>query len=469
MSGFFNAGETKIRPGVYHRYDNIGNADVVTAREGVGVAVVSGNWGALNTPVHIDGSINVPSIIGYGSGNEVVTEMLAGGVSELIVVRVGHGGKNATVKLKDSATSGADVIELTTLYPTSRQFTVTVKASLTDETQKELSINEGSKVLEKFGFAIGGSEVDSLIAVLADSKYVAAKKLSAGNGTIANVQQSAFAGGADPDIDTEAYSDAFSAAESETMDMICVDSNDQKVHNLLSAFINRIFQDGSYPMGCVSEPKSVKLETRISHARSMNDEKIIYVLNSWTDSANEVYEGYKAAARIGGMICASSSGASLTHDPIKRAVALNETLTNSEIKKALQSGCFAITTSKAGDVRIEQSINTLVNPSGNQDEGWKKVRRTKTRFEMMDRIDRVLDPMIGAVNNDSDGRAAVVAAAQRVIDTMIGEKKLLAGTFAEDPDYPARGDSAWFIITVDDIDSIEHMYLAYHFRFSPEN
>ena len=51
---------------------------------------------------------------------------------------------------------------------------------------------------------------------------------------------------------------------------------------------------------------------------------------------------------------------------------------------------------------------------------------------------------------------------------MIGEKKLLSGNCMEDPSNPAAGDSAWFIIAVDDIDSIERAYLTFRFRFSAD-
>ena len=72
------------------------------------------------------------------------------------------------------------------------------------------------------------------------------------------------------------------------------------------------------------------------------------------------------------------------------------------------------------------------------------------------------------MDNDPDGRAAVIAAAQRVIDAMVGEKKLLSGTVIEDEGNPAQGDSAWFIIAVDDLDSIETIYLTFRFRFAAE-
>jgi len=86
----------------------------------------------------------------------------------------------------------------------------------------------------------------------------------------------------------------------------------------------------------------------------------------------------------------------------------------------------------------------------------------------MQRIDDTLEPVVGNVNNDPDGRATVVAGGNKVIKTMFREKKLLDGGYMmEDSNYPPEGDSAWFAIVVDDIDSIEKVYLVYRFRFAP--
>ena len=53
---------------------------------------------------------------------------------------------------------------------------------------------------------------------------------------------------------------------------------------------------------------------------------------------------------------------------------------------------------------------------------------------------------------------------------MIATKKLLPGSLMmEDENNPAQGDSAWFVIAVDDIDSIEKFYLTYRFRFTAED
>ena len=82
-------------------------------------------------------------------------------------------------------------------------------------------------------------------------------------------------------------------------------------------------------------------------------------------------------------------------------------------------------------------------------------------------MDRTLMPKVGKVSNDSDGIADVIQSGQRILDAMVNEGKLFATpVFAQDPANPPEGDSAWFIIQADDIDSLEKIYLHYQFRYS---
>lgn len=465
MSGTWHVGEEKDRPGVYRRTENGGNIEVAGAEEGVGLAVVSGTWGPLNTPVLTDASEDVASIIGSGKGAKVITEMRTGGVNEIVVVRVGTGGKSAELTLKDDAE--ADVVTFTTLYPTSRKLSFTVKDSLDDDAARQAILYEGSKALESRTFASGSGEVDAIIEAFADSKYLVGKKKAAGSGTLAAVAQKAFVDGADPEVSTEAYNDGFAASEEESWDGVAVDSEDTAVHTLLQAFIERKFEEGEYPYFCVGEPKSVPFDTRIQHALSFNDEKGHYVLNSYVDSNGAVYEGYLLAARIVGMIISTPSNQTIMHEVISGAVKLNEKLTNAQIKKALRSGCIILTLNRSRQVWIEDDINTLVTLSGDQDEGWKSIRRMKTRFELMKRIDKTLEGL--KVDNDTNGRATVISAIQDVLKAMEGENKLLpGGEVALDSKNPPKGNSAWFAIAPDDIETLKRMYLTYRFRFTPD-
>mgnify|MGYP002928430181 FL=1 len=285
---------------------------------------------------------------------------------------------------------------------------------------------------------------------------------------MATVTQSAMTKGTQPTTNTVSYSAALDAFDAVRGNVICVDTDDAAVHALVQAYITRTFTGGGYLMGCVAENKGVEFDTRTTHAAAFNDEKMHYCVNGALNATGDDYNGYKLAARIGGMIASVASNVALTHTVVKGFVDLDEGLTNSQIEKALKRGCIVLTKNASGQVQIEQGINTLVSPDGDMDAGWKKIRRTKERFELMQRIDDSLDPIVGKLDNDSDGRATVIAMGKAIIAAMVGEKKLTSGDMYEDDSNPPQGDSAWFILDIVDKDSLEHVYLAYKFRFATE-
>lgn len=471
MSEFFMIGEEKERSGIYKRIENISEPQAAGAQAGVALALVSGNWGAVNTPVEIDSPGAIAGAIGTGTGAKVLTELLRAGVQKIIVCRAGSGGEAGSLTLKDTATTGANVVTLTAKHPGTRQLTVSVKQSIYDTELREVDIYDGTQLLETYNLTIKETSPDEpqqLVDALAKSEYVIATKVSAGNGTLATINQTPLTGGSDPTVDTTAYSNAANASENQVFNMVVTDSEAAAVHAVIQAFVDRVYQYGKYPMAVFGAHSSTEFDTRVATSRSYNDAKIHYLLNAWTDAAGVNYEGYLGAARIGGLICAGESNVSLTNTSIAGAVELSENLTNSQIIKALKAGALVITKNKSGAIVIEKGINTLNNPAANEDDGWKKIRRVKERFEMFDRIDRTLEPLRAKLNNDDDGRATVIAAILRVLDAMVGEHKLLGGgTVILDPDKAPVGDSAWFKIAVDDIDSLERIYLTYQLRFAP--
>ena len=472
--GTFTVGETKIRPGEYHRIENGGGIVAAGARNGIIAGVIQANWGPLNQAVIFDPSTSVKKIFGAGTGKTqgLIDTMFLGGATRGYFVRVGSGGTAATITLKDSATEAVNVVTITAKYVGTRAFTATIRDSLVNTSKRECIIYDGTAEFEKITFekAATGGEAAALVAAFAASENFTATKVADGNGTLATVTQSAFTAGTDPTVNTEAYSTALAALEPYAFNVFCVDSEDTSIHAVVEAFINRIYAAGTYPMTVLSVSKSVSntLAVRMAQAAAFNNAKIIYVLNGAEDNEGNTIEGWKNAARIGGIIAAVPANQSVTHYVVSGYASLSEALTNTQIEAALQSGCLVLTTNSAGQVWIEQGINTLITPSGDEDDGWKKIRRVKTRFELMQRLGDTVDALVGKVNNDTDGRAAIVAAGQGILDTMAAEKKISAGTMTEDEANPAKGDSAWFVIAVDDIDSIEKFYLTYRFRFAPE-
>src|SRR5699024_3953603 len=150
-----------------------------------------------------------------------ITEMRAGGLDEIVVVRVGTGGTAATVTLQDTtADTAVDVVGLTALYPGNRAFAITIKDSLEDESLKQAILYEDTKILESVTFEVEENEVDGLVNALANSAYVKAEKKAAGNGTLADVAQKKFTAGTNPTVNSAAYSAGFSASEAESWNMI---------------------------------------------------------------------------------------------------------------------------------------------------------------------------------------------------------------------------------------------------------
>lgn len=468
MAGRFSVGETKVRPGIYFRQENGGGLDLIGAPNGVVAVAFRANWGPINEVVTIEDPSEIPFIFDNAS---ILTKIFQGGASIIKACRVGGtSGQKASVELNDTTATPVQAVALTAKYYGSRNLSVTIKDSLSVNTERECIIYAGTKELYKITFAKGGSgEVDALVnAINADPDCVViATKRVTGSGVLEAVTQKAFTAGTSPVTTSADYDTAFAALEAETWNTICVDSDDNAVHVLLKTFINRANDAGLMGIAVVGEPTSVALATRQSNAASYNSENFVYCLNGFK-IGEEAYEGWKAAAVMAGYIAYLPCNDSITHKTVAGATEVVGSLTNSQIVNCLQSGCLVFTTSASGAVQVEQGINTLVTLNGNQDAGWKKIRRTKTRFELITRINQNSEGIIGSVNNDSNGRATFMGIANGVINQMIAEGKLQSGSCVEDPANLPKGDSAWFVLDILDLDSIEKVYLVYRFHFSDD-
>lgn len=479
MGIFFTAGENKIRPGIYQRYENRGTPPLAAAVNGIVAAVYRSNWGPVGAVESIgaDEAGALPARLGGGAAAtvDVVTEAFHGGATTVLAVRLGSGGTQGSMTLKDTtADAPADAVRLTARCPGSRSFKITIREKLGDDTAREFLVTEGDIVREKLAFAASASgEVDELLAAVnGKSRYFTAEKAEdyAGTGKLALVAEQAITAGTDPVVNTEAYAEAFAILEPYRFNVLVTDSENAAVHILLSSYIERVYQGGKLEcFGVVAEPASVALEDRMAHARSFNSYNMIYVGGGWKDAAGRRYEGYRAGARLAGMIAAVPSSQSLTHTSVANSTEVLERLTNNQYKAAIQAGMLTFSTSADGIVWVESAITTLVSPDEEDDEGWKKIKRTKIRKELMTRVSDSLDPLVGRLDNDSDGQANVIKIAKGVCAAMRSEKKIRDGYVVElDPANPPKGDSSYYQIHADDIDSQEKGYFVYGFRYDAQ-
>jgi len=466
----FQVGEQKVRPGVYVRVTNIGEPQEAIAPQGIVAALFRASWGPLGEVVYLENADAVIDVFGSTGTVDTALEAFRGGCRRVVAYRLGTGGGKALLNLQDSI-AVINVVKIEAKYESVRgnDFAVTVRDSLTDTTKRELLLYEGTTLRQTIPFAKGSKEPQALVDAIAasNSPYITATKISHGSGTLATVTQQPLTGGQDPTINGESYSAGLSAIEAIDWNVLAVDTDDTATHTLVQAYIDRVRNEGKRVLGVVGEPTSIPLAMRLTNARAFNDPAIIYVANGFKGSDGVTREGYKAAARVAGMVASAQITESLTHYVVRGATELVGALTNAEIEQTIQSGALVFTMSAQKQVHIEYGINTFVTPTADMDAGWKKIRRVRTRDNLMERIVATWDPLIGKINNSPDGRATLIAAAQGIINRMIAEGALLQGSIFEDPNNPPVGDSAWFVVQVDDLDSAEKVYITFQFRFAP--
>ena len=467
MAGYFEIGETKVRPGSYFNIGNNGDTSTADVVNGVSAVTVKADYGPLGKVIRVTKDENYKDIFGDGGTTEAIGQMFKGGAKEVLAVRLGSGGTDPSVTLKGGDEGADNVVTIMSRYVGTKPFSVTIKPKLTDNTVKQAIFYTGTAEFDTVEFQAGTGEVDALVAALSGNDHFSAVA-GTGMGTkvISAVTQAVFTGGADPTTTVDSYSTGFTLLEPYQFNTICVDTEDTAVHSLLLAFLNRIFENGNLAIGTVAEETTVALETRMAHAAAFNDEKMVYVLNASIYEGETNITGYKVAARIAGLISAISSRISLTHYSLQGIGDIGEGLSNSNIITALKSGCLVISRDSNNLPWIEQGINTLVNPPADRDSGWKKIRRTKTRFELLRRANAATDALVGKVDNDKNGRSTIVSAIFGVGNDMIGEGKITKINVYENPQKTSDGDSCWFIIDVIDKDSAEHIYSNYNFQFS---
>ena len=463
MAGYFIPGEVKIRPGAYFNVDKIGDDGGFGAIDGVVAVIFKADFGPINSVTVLERDENYADFYGNGGTTDAIREAIAGGAKKIIACRVGGtGGSAATASL----TAGTGTVKITAKHFGAMDLSVTVRDKLTDSDRKECIIYTGTTEFERVNFAKGDDEVAALVEAFSKSKNFVAEGQESAEGVITNVSQVAFTAGENPVTATGDYSKTFTEVEKYFFNTICVDTEDTAVHALLAAFLERIYEEGQFGIGVVAEKNTKDLEERMEAAEGFDAENMVYVLNSKVSTNDATLEGYQTAALIAGLIAATPANQSVTHTEIERYVTLGELLTNTQVVKAEQRGCLVLSVSPDDKVWIDSGINTLINPADNKDAGWKKIRRVKTRYELLYRANAQADALVGKVDNDVNGRSTIIAKLQKICNDMVQEGKLVQATVTENSTYVADTDNCYFDFDVIDKDSAEHIYLFYKFRFS---
>ena len=372
---------------------------------------------------------------------------------------------NKITVIEEYNIAGEKVARIQARFVGDKPINVSLKTNLVTG-KRQMIFYDGTRAFDSVEFEAGGDEVQSLKEALETNKNFKVRNVY-GSGLLSDFAMRAMYEGTNPTVNVNSYSKGLDLLERHYWNVVVAASNSNSVKTLLSEFVKQSYETGRLGMAVIGGLYTETLDDRMAYATALNDWRVVYVLNGWTDLNGVKYTGWRSAARIGGMIAGCETNASLTHIVINNALSLLDDMTNGEMIQAEQRGCLVLSLNDEGQVWIDNSINSLVTLGNDQDEGWKKIRRTKCRFELMTRINRTCDRLIGRLNNDTNGRATLITAMQSIINEMIAEGKLFFGSYvAEDTRYKPAGDKAYFVLFIGDIDSIEKIYLDFNFSYA---
>lgn len=460
MGEVFYAGEMKPRPGAYYRIDRT-DYPVNDAVLGIGGCLFKADWGPLNTVVEVTRD-NYQSVFGDAGTTDIIRFLGLGGAASILACRVGNGGKAAELSLDG-------IGKITAKHVGAKAFALTVRKKLTDDGVKEIIIYDGTKVFEKYEIKAGGDEAGALAEAMSVSENFTFEKTAAGSeSTVPISSQTAFTAGVDPTCTVESYSAGFEALEMYKMHVLVVDTEEPAVHALLQAELTKLSENARFALGFVAERtgESLSYGDKLTHAAGFNDQFMHYILNPCVKFNGDVIDGYQTAALVAGMVSSYKCRYSMTHKVLPEVTEIAENTPISILNAAPKNGAIALSLSSSKDVWIDCGINTLITPPDNMDEGWKSIRRVRTRIELIERAMAAAEALVGWVDNDTSGRAAVITAVQGVINAMVAEGSLTSGQAYESPEAVADGNYAYFGMDVVDKDSAEKLYVTFRFQFS---
>ena len=473
MAQTYLAGQTKNRPGVYQRSVNRGTNPTAGTTENSVAIPIQADWGPIDKVTVHESISSVTAMYGTNKTVDAAIALLEGGAPKVYCIRLnkaendttGTEAKNASLDIEDS---GSTVVTITAKHPGTKEIKVQTRIKVSGAS-KEILVYSGTTQLEAIPFAIGTgvNEVENLVAAVASSAYITAKAGEGAGTTVPVKDLTALTGGADPAITTASYTEALDKLEVYDFTHIALDTVDTTVQAVLKTWVDRVYDDGKWIVAVLGgNNKDAAFATLTAASLACDNKKNIYFGHWGYDAEGNVVDGYKMAALVAGAIANTPSNKSIVHTTVPGIVSIVP-FKNTEYSTAIDSGLLLASYSPSGAVWFDSGVNTLVNLGADEDAGWKKIRRVATRFELFRRLDEALATLVGKVNCDTDGVAQAVQKGMGVINAMVTEDKLHAGgSFYEDPENPHGADSAWFIIDVDDIDSLEKIYLKYQFRFS---
>ncbi|EGO86262.1 phage tail sheath protein [Clostridium botulinum C] len=425
-SGYWSETDKPIRPGFYNRFKAAALARIEPGKRGIVAMPIKANWGPVKKVVSIKDEKdliekfgNDPKYTSYKLGRLA----LLGQPKKLLLYRLADKNeKVANITLKDTTVSSAvEVLKLETIYPTTRDFNITVRTNIVDDSKTDIVVYEAAKQVYVFNGLSGTiEEIVTSINSNEENKWLKATKLDEGNGKLASVANQTLTGGDDgtKSITNEHYLEAMSAFEGVKFNGFTLDGvTDSALQTSVKAWVERNRKNGKKIRAYIGGKENEKITEANNRSKSFNYEGILNI-----GTTGGILDGIEyTPAETAVYICALGEGQDLKEclcNQVTIFEGVTKNLTNEEIKSALQDGTMIIRYDD-GAVVIEDDVNTLKRYGQEQDDTWGYLRAIK----FMDAIDEDTSftgnrQYVGKVTNNRNGQLAVLCSLKQYFETL---------------------------------------------------
>lgn len=420
-SGLWSETDRPIRPGFYNRFKAAALARIQMGKRGIVAMPVKANWGPVKEVVRITSEKDL--IDNFGSDmNYTACKLgrlaLLGGPKELLLYRLADGTeKVAAVTLK--STNDTDVLKIESKYPTTREFKVTVRPSIVDDTAKDIVLHEGTRLLFTF-YGLTGSieEIATAINDNAENMWLKATKVA--EGELKDVVSQPLTGGNDgvAGITNQDYIDAMAKFEGYKFNGFTLDGvTDPALHTSVKSWVERNRKNGKKIRAYVGGELDEDILAANNRSKAFNYEGMHNVGATGGILDGVVY----TPAEVAVYICALGEGQDMKASLCNQTTVFSDVtthLTNEEIESALLAGTMILRYDD-GSVVIEDDVNTLKRYGEDQNETWGYLRAIK----FMDMVDEDTSftgnrQYVGKVLNGRTGQLAILSALKQYFEVL---------------------------------------------------
>ena len=183
------------------------------------------------------------------------------------------------------------------------------------------------------------------------------------------------------------------------------------------------------------------------------DDYVVNLING-VEINEEVYNSAAFAPYIAGMIAGLRLDETLTYKTVP-ANDVNNRLRSSEITESINAGSLVLV-NDGRNVKVEKGITTT----------GEFIRSIATRHAILNDLPIILSTnVVAQIDNNEDGRMAVVAMIKRYLETLISDGAISNDPGEEpdayvDPENPPHRDAAFFVVEYTDAYTLERVFLT---------